>query len=95
MTGDRLALGGDQRREVAVDLATLEAQARHPAGVLGTEPEATQADHEPEPGEVLVGVLAIAVRLPGRRRQDADRLVPADGRWRDPARWASSETFMR
>ena len=41
-------------------------------------------DHEPEAGEVGIGVLAIPVRLPSRRRQDADRLVPADGRWRDP-----------
>ena len=77
------ALVGDQRREVAVDLAVLEAQPRHPAGVLGTEPEPTQADDQAQAGEVLVGVLAVAVGLPGGRRQDADRLVPADGRRRD------------
>ena len=77
LAGDRRPLVGDQRRQIAVDLAALEAQPRHPAGVLRAEPEASQADDESQPGQVLVGVLAVAVRAPVAARQDPDRLVPA------------------
>ena len=49
---DRSPLRGDERREVEVDRAVVEAQPRHASGVLRAEAEPPEADDEAEPGEV-------------------------------------------
>ena len=62
LTGDRGALPRDERHQVPIDLAALETQPRHPAGILGAEAKPPQADHEPQPRKVFLGILAVAVR---------------------------------
>jgi hypothetical protein len=52
LAGDRRSLVGQERQEVAVDLAPLKAQPGHPTGVFRTESKATQADHELDSGKV-------------------------------------------
>ena len=84
LAGDLRPLLGQQRAEVTIDFAMLQAQPGHPPGVLGPEPETSQADDEPQTRQVFLGVLAIPVRLSRGRRQDADRLVPTNGRGGDP-----------
>ena len=79
LAGDRRPLVCEERREVGVDLSPLQAQASEPAGILRAESEASKRDDEAEPGEVVGAVVAIAVLPPRRGRQDADRLVEADG----------------
>ncbi len=84
LPGDGCPLPGDQRRQVTVDFPVLETQTRHPTGVFRPEPETPKADDESEAGEVVVGVVAITIGSSGRRRQDADRFIPAHRRRRDP-----------
>ena len=43
LAGEGRALVGDERRQVTVDLASLQTQARHPTRILWPEPEAAQA----------------------------------------------------
>jgi hypothetical protein len=80
-------LRGDQGAEVASHQVALAGQAQ--VGKLTrdgqVEAELTQADDEPKPAEVVGRVLAIAVRLPRRLRQDALALIEAD-----PFSWASA-----
>ena len=91
---DGRSLPGDQRGQVGVDLAALEAEAGHPAGVLGPEPQPPQADHESKAGQVDVVVFAIAVGLSdasGRIPTDsyqrtAEGAIPARRRARRPSR---------
>ena len=83
LAGDRCSLVGDQRCQVTVRLAALQAQSSHPTSVLGTESETPQADDQSETGEVLVGVLAISVGLPIGWWDHPGGLVPAHRRWSD------------
>jgi hypothetical protein len=70
--------------EIAVNLASFDAQPGNPACVLWSQPKPTQADYELEPDKIDLLVLAIAVCLPSRGGQRSDRFVPADRRWGDP-----------
>jgi hypothetical protein len=83
LAGDDVALLGEERGEVTVDLAVLEAKARQPSGILRYQAETSQRQDETEPGEVFLTVLAVPVGPAGWRGQDAGLLVPAHGGCRD------------
>jgi hypothetical protein len=78
LTRDRGPLVGEERGEVEVDPAALDAEPRQAAGILRPESHATEAQHQPKPGQVLVAVFAVAIGAARRLGQDALALVPAD-----------------
>ena len=77
---DRLALLGQERREVEVDAPALQAQAREPSGILGGEAQPAQGQHQAKPGKVDLVVVAVAVGLSPGRGEDAFLFIPADRR---------------
>ena len=85
-SGHSGALRRDERREVPRHQValTVEALLREIAGGHDIEAETAQADDQPQPAEVVIAVLAIAVVASRSRGQDPAALVEADRSRRDP-----------
>ena len=80
MALDGGALGGDHRRQVRVDLASLQAEGGEPSGIDRREPEPPQHYDQAQARQIGGIELAIAVDEARRGRQNALLLIEPDGR---------------